>query len=502
MIGLILSIVATIVVGGYVFITWNHNHWKKRNFPGPEPRFFLGNIPSMVTQKRNMTYDVDDLYREFKDRHGIIGFFSMRSPSLMILQPDVAKDVLVKNFKHFSTNQFTDMMDKETDPIFARNPFMLRGDEWKEKRAEITPAFTSTRIKTMYPIIDDVCAIMIKYLERECEKAPVDGIDAKELAAMYTTDVVSNCIFGLDAGSFTGGDATIRKMGKKLMEPNWQIMLYFMAVQMLPFLMKIYKMAFVPKYIEKFFVQIMKNAIAFREKSNVDRFDYLHYLLELKEKKNLNELDMVAHAVTFFLDGFETSSIAMAFTLYELAGHKNAQNKLRKEIQDTIASHGKLTFDIVSEMPYLDQVLNESLRLYPPATTSAKVCTERIQFKVKEGEYRTIEKDDNIAIPIYCFHRDPEFYENPNEFIPERFDQENGGVKAFREKGVFLPFSDGPRICLGQRFAQTQLKAAIVSLIRDFEIDVNPKTKEPIVLDPKQFLAYAEGGLWLNFKKL
>ncbi|GAB0098877.1 Cytochrome P450 [Sergentomyia squamirostris] len=502
MIETVLYIVGGILIAGYVYMTWHFDHWKKRSIPGPAPKFLLGNLPSAVTQKRQITYEIDDLYREFKDRYGMIGYLNIRSPTIMILQPDIARDVLIKNFKSFSDNQFADIIDKDVDPMFGRNPFMLKGNEWKEKRAEITPAFTTNRIKTMYPIVDDVCANMKSYLEREIAKKPVNGFDAKEIAAMFTTDVVSSCIFGVDGGSFTGGDPIIRSMGKKLFDPNWKLIAYFIVIQLFPLLTKLYRMPFVPKDVEKFFVNLMKDAIAFRKKTNVDRFDYLHYLLELKEKKNLNELDMMAHAVTFFLDGFETSSIALSFALYNLASNKNAQDTLRAEIKETLAKHGKLTHDVVVDMPYLDQVFHENLRLNPPATFMGKVCTENCELKVSEGEYRTVKKGDDVIIPLYSYQRDPKYYDQPDEFIPERFNPENGGSKAFRDRGVFIPFGEGPRICLGMKFAQAQVKAALVSLVNNFNISVNSKTQEPIVLDPKQFLAYATGGIWLDFEAI
>uniref|UniRef100_A0A1B0CEM5 Cytochrome n=1 Tax=Lutzomyia longipalpis TaxID=7200 RepID=A0A1B0CEM5_LUTLO len=502
MIQIILYGVGALIIAGYIYITWNYDYWKKRNIPGPSARFFFGNLPNSITQKRSVTYDIDDLYKEFKDRHGIIGYYNMRSPVLMILQPDIAKDVLVKHFKAFAKNEFADMFNKDVDPIFGRNPFMLKGNEWKEKRAEITPAFTVARIKTMYPIVEDVCSNMQKYLEREIDRKPTDGFDAKELAAKFTTDVVSSCIFGLHAGSFTGGDATIRKMGTRIFSPDWKSLLYFFATQFFPFLMKFYKMPIVPKDVEIFFVNLMKDAIALRGKTAINRFDYLHYLIELKEKNNLKELDMVAHAITFFLDGFETSSVVLSFTLYELAKCERVQEKLRREIRNTLEKHGKITHEIVLEMPYLDQVLNESLRLYPPAPFLGKVCTERIELRVKEGECRIIEEGDDVKIPIFSYHRDGEFFEEPEKFHPERFDPEHGGAKAFRDRGVFVPFGDGPRICLGMRFAQTQVKAALVSLVNNFELSVNAKTQEPIILDPKQFFVHALGGLWLDFKKI
>lgn len=95
-----------------------------------------------------------------------------------------------------------------------------------------------------------------------------------------------------------------------------------------------------------------------------------------------------------------------------------------------------------------------------------------------------------------------EYYPEPEKFIPERFNPEHGGVKAFKDKGILLPFGDGPRICLGQRFALMQSKAAIAEIVRKFEISVNDKTQRPLVLDPKEFINVKIGKLWLDFKAL
>lgn len=152
----------------YVFMTWNFEYWKKRKVPGPPPRFLLGNLPSFVTQKEFVAYEVDRLYkwvhqiegvifritqmtlvvywREFKNRFGFIGFLNARSPNVLIINPELVKEILIKNFRSFSDNTFANFADKESDPIFGRNPFMLKGTEWKEKRAEITPAFTVSRV--------------------------------------------------------------------------------------------------------------------------------------------------------------------------------------------------------------------------------------------------------------------------------------------------------------------------------------------------------------------
>ncbi|XP_055710224.1 probable cytochrome P450 28d1 [Phlebotomus papatasi] len=485
----------------YVYMIWHFDYWKKRHVPAPQPRFLLGNLPGAVTQRRHLSYDVDDIYREYKAQHGFVGIINMRQPNIVIIHPDLVKQVLVRNFSSFADNSFADFTDKHADPIIGRNPFILKGDEWREKRGEITPAFTVSRIQTMYPVIDHVCKRMIKYLRHANQQGP-NGFEAKELAAKYNTDVVSSCIFGLDGGSFNGGRAVIREMGKALFTPNWRLIAYIVVAQIFPFLRKIYKIAFVPKHVELFFVDIMKDAVAFRRQTNVERFDYLHYLLELQDKKNLNELDMVAHAITFFLNGFETSSIAISYTLYELAQNKQVQDKLRREIRETTDKHSELSYDVLSKMPYLDQVFNEALRIHPPFAFLCKTCTESTEFRLRVGEYRTVEKDMQVIVPIYSLHHDPEYYTDPNKFIPERFNPEHGGVKAYRDKGVLIPFGDGPRVCLGEKFAMAQVKAAIVSLVKTFEITVNPRTRTHLISDPKQFLTYPIGGIWLDFKTI
>ena len=89
-----------------------------------------------------------------------------------------------------------------------------------------------------------------------------------------------------------------------------------------------------------------------------------------------------------------------------------------------------------------------------------------------------------------------------SKFIPERFNPEHGGLKAYKDKGVYLSFGDGPRICLGMRFALMQSKAAIAHLVKNFEITVNEKTQLPLMIDPKEFFNVKLGGVWLDFKRI
>uniref|UniRef100_A0A1L8E4E5 Putative cytochrome n=1 Tax=Nyssomyia neivai TaxID=330878 RepID=A0A1L8E4E5_9DIPT len=494
----IFYIVCSIVTGIYFFLKWNYNHWEKRGIPSPEPGLLVGNFPGAVTQKNHIIYEMQKIYEEYKERYSFIGIYNMRTPQLMVTDAAIAKDILINKFKNFHDNEFADMTDKERDPVFGRNPFLLKGEEWKQKRAEITPAFTQLRIKATYPVMEDVYGRMKKYILKENSQA----IEARELAAKFTTDVVSSCIFGIDAGSFVDEKPEIREMGRRLTEFTPKIIFYFLLVQLIPSIRNVAKLSFSDKISEKFFINIMRDAIDLRQKSKNDRADYLHYLLELREKKNLTDVDLVGHAITFFVDGFETSSIVLSFALYELAKYPETQKKLRQEIRDVIQKHGDISFEVIHEMPYLEMVVSETLRLHPPGPFVSKRCTETCELQMAENQMKTIEKGTPVVIPIYNIHRDARYFEDPEKFIPERFAPERGGTKVYRENGSYLPFGDGPRICLGMRFAQAQLRAAIVSIVKDFELTVDSKTSENLLLNPSQLLPSVLGGVWLQFKEI
>lgn len=495
---LTISLIVSAVSAIYLYLTWNYNYWKKLNVPGPSPLPGLGNFPSFLLRKRPVSDEMDEIYREYKQKYNFVGVFNNRSPRIMITSSEVAKDVQSKNFKNFHDNEFGGMTNKEIDPLFARNPFLLTGEEWKVKRAEITPAFTASRIKALFPLVEDVCSRMTKYVKEN--RGTVQ--DAKELSAKFTADVVSSCIFACDAQSFTSEKPEIREQGRKLMEQSFSSFLIIIFITNFPTLAKLFQIGIVSKSMEKFFTDLMKKAILHREASEINRVDYLDFLMSLRNKKEISELDMAAHGVTFFLDGFETSSVAISFMLYEIAKNPEVQKRLRQELLKVTTDEGTVSYDSLFELSYLEQVVNESLRLWPPVAFISKRCTEPMELPLTDSRNVTIGKDVCAIINIWSMHRDPENYDDPLTFNPDRFSPETGGTGPYREKGCFIPFGDGPRQCLGMRFARMQVYRCLYELVRHFKITVNPKTKEPLKLDPKQFLIMPLGGIWLDFEPI
>lgn len=157
-----------------------------------------------------------------------------------------------------------------------------------------------------------------KYITDQLNKATKEPFDAREISEKYTTDVVSSCIFDADAESFTKDKPEIREMGRKLMAPTGWLTFWFMLYAIVPSFQNIFKVKIIPKDVEDFFINIMNQAVKYRIEKKVTREDYLAHLIALKNKKEVSDIDIAAHGVTFFIDGFETSSIAIAHTFYEV----------------------------------------------------------------------------------------------------------------------------------------------------------------------------------------
>lgn len=278
----------------------------------------------------------------------------------------------------------------------------------------------------------------------------------------------------------------------------------FILMAGLPSIIKYFwRIPYFSKNVRDFFVEMTKNAIEYREANRIERIDFLQYFMDLKKKRNECNEEIVSNEAMMFFNAVDTTSLVIANTLHSLAENERVQNKLREEIRETIKEIGEIDFDILMDkMPYLDQVFNEAVRLHPPIPITSRHCIESIDMSIGDNRIVQIEKGTVIIIPIWSVHHNPEFYPDPKIFHPERFDITNGGVKQFTDRGIFIPFGAGPRICLGMRLASVQIKEALVELVKNFKISVNKKTITTFKLDKNKIFYEPKDGVWLNFTPL
>ncbi|XP_017068045.2 LOW QUALITY PROTEIN: probable cytochrome P450 28a5 [Drosophila eugracilis] len=489
----------------YAVFIWNYDHWKKRGVPGPKPKIFCGNYPSMFTMKRHAVYDLDEIYRKYKNKYDAVGIYSARSPQLLVVNPELARRVFVSNFKNFHDNDFSKNFDEKTDFIFANNPFTLTGEKWKSRRADVTPGLTMGRIKTVYPVTNKVCHKLSEWVEKQIRLGSTDGINAKNMSLAFTSEMVTDCVLGLKAESFSDKPTPIMQNIKDLFNQPWTFVLFFILTTTFPSLSHLIKLRFVPLHVERFFVDLMGSAVEARRAQlasgkQFERSDFLDYILQLGEKRNLDNRQLLAYSMTFLLDGFETTAAVLAHMLLNLGRNPKAQETLRQELRAHL-KNGIINFDNLNDLPYLDACLQETIRLFPPGFMSNKLCTESLEIPNKDGPNFIVEKGTTVVVPHYSFMLDEDFFPDPQSFQPERF-MEPDAAKTFRERGVFMGFGDGPRVCIGMRFATTQIKAAAVELISKFNVKINPKTRKDNDYDPGLIITSLRGGIWLDLEKL
>lgn len=245
-------------------------------------------------------------------------------------------------------------------------------------------------------------------------------LELKEFCALYTTDVIATVAFGVEANSFNQPNGDFRRNGREIFHFNTLRAIHFVVVFFLPHLVPYFGIKVVPDEQTKFLRKTFNYVMEERERSGKSRNDLIDILIEYRNAtKNENPKNggvifdgdlMLAQAAIFFTAGFESSSANMSFVLYELARKPQVQQKLRKEIQEALVENsGKVTQKLIDNLEYMQMVINETIRLYPPLPFLDRECT------IEKGQYYSFEPEHNfkmphgmpVYIPVYALHRDP-----------------------------------------------------------------------------------------------
>lgn len=224
----------------------------------------------------------------------------------------------------------------------------------------------------------------------------------------------------------------------------------------------------------------------------------------------LSDTDICAQLFTFLLAGYETTSLALSYTLYLLAKHPDIQQRARAELD--ALGEGPIAYEDLSKLPYTEACFLEAMRMYPPVSALlalARVPTGQaadIVLPAKdggsggEGEGGTvfhIPAGSRVGLSIYTIHHDPKHFPEPEVFRPERF-LAGSAEAAARHPGAYFPFGLGPRKCVGYRFAQEEGVLCLARLLRRFELRLDPQRHSgPLDLRTSVTIV-PQGGIWLQ----
>uniref|UniRef100_A0A182Q6F8 Cytochrome P450 n=1 Tax=Anopheles farauti TaxID=69004 RepID=A0A182Q6F8_9DIPT len=482
----------------YCFYRQRFSFWARLNVPFPVPTFPAGNIADVLKASVHFAQALDKLYERLKGEGDYGGLYFFHDPVLFVLTPQFARTVLVKDF-----NSFVDRgvySNEKIDPL-SGNLFFLEGNRWRKLRFKLAPTFTSGKLKAMFHTIVDVGSRLDQHLAVRC--ARVQRIDVKELLGRFLTDVIGSCAFGIECDSIENPHSQFRLMGRRMIKfPKWKTLKLFVAM-MFRKQAQALGVRFTNKDTSDFFLNVVRDTIAYRQRHGVRRDDFMQLLIDMmkgnpdaRAGESLTFEEIAAQAFVFFFAGFETSATTLTIALHLLAKHPKIQRKARRSIRSVLAKHdNQLTYDAVMELEYVEWIIQETLRLYPPVPTLYRETAQ--PYQLPNGSI--LPKGIRVIIPTLSFHHDAALFPDPCAFKPERFEEKS----VWKNNPSYLPFGDGPRMCIGMRFGQLQARLGLAMLLKSYNFTIDELDADrPLPIDPINVLLGPKGSVWLNVERI
>ncbi|XP_037041977.1 cytochrome P450 4C1-like [Bradysia coprophila] len=442
--------------------------------PGPKA------YPLIGTTYEFFGVDRKDLFKVFKD---VVKIDPYIARSWMGLIPEVT--LMKAEYAEAVINS-----RKNLDKPFSYNYIKLwlgeglltsTGDKWHKHRKIITPTFHFSILESFCEVFAEKSKILVERLSHHADTdAPINIHTFVTRAAL---DIISESAMGIEIDCQT-------QHQNEYVDAVYEISELIMHRILRPYLAPdiIYRNTTSGKKFKKcldilhnFTKDVILNRKAAREENKrkgvapKKRQAFLDLLLDANENQNLLTDDDIREEVdTFMFEGHDTTAAGISWTLYVLGLHPDIQQAVFDELDHIFkGSDRPATLDDLSEMKYLERVIKETLRLYPSVPFVGRILSEDVQL-----DQYTLPKGTMVTIAIYFLHRDPRFFPDPEKFDPDRFLPEN---TVSRHPYAYLPFSAGPRNCVGQKFAMFEEKSVLSSIIRNYKI-ISVETTDEIDL--------------------
>ncbi|CAK8533232.1 unnamed protein product [Lathyrus sativus] len=442
----------------------------------PKPRFLSGNlkdISSFVSEAtsqdmKSINHDVVGRllphYVAWSKQYGKRFFYwNGIEPRLCLIETELIKEFLSK-YNTISGKSWQQQQGSKN--FIGKGLLMANGDDWYHQRHLVSPAFMGEKLKSYGVHMMECTKEMLESLQNatlECDKKE---IEIGEYLTKLTADIISRTEFG-----------TNYKEGKQIFHLLTQLQalcaqatrnLWFPGSRFFPSTynreIKSLKME-----VERLLMEIIQSKKDCVEmgRSNSHENDLLGMLLDEYQKSgNLNLQLVMDECKTFFFAGHETTALLLTWTAMLLASNPTWQEKVRSEVKE-IFNQGMPSVDQLSKLNVMHMVINESMRLYPPATLLPRMVFQDIVL----GDL-FIPKGLSVWIPVLAIHHSEELWgKDANEFNPQRF-----ASKSFMP-GRFLPFASGPRNCVGQSFAMMEAKIILAMLVSRFSFTISENYK-------------------------
>ncbi|KAK9511839.1 hypothetical protein O3M35_000422 [Rhynocoris fuscipes] len=492
----LLAAAASLLFYCYMKLKSSLHYWQDRGIKCLKPLPVIGNLLPVMKFQKSLGEIYKEAYHKYPNER-VVGVYEFFSPVLVIRDPQLIEKIFVKDFQHFTDR--TQIV--EDTGLFATGLFQMKGSPWRSIRHKISPIFTSGKLKSIFNGMLDCTDEMMKLIE----KKNVDKESGlREALGVYTMDVIANTVFGIQIGDKKAKDE-FSKNNSEIFNTTPSRFIEFLALLYSPKVASLIGVSFIPKKVEHYFRMLIRTTIDQREKGGFNRNDYTQMLLKLKqqgsievqskdaddeyldlngaaptENVEISEDLLAGQAFQFLSAGFDPLLNSTIYILYDLSINPEIQDRCREHIKSVLEKHKGYTYESLKDMTYLEQCIQETLRFHAITPFLFRECSKK--YKLPE-ENLEIYKGQKVVIPLNAIHMDPKHYDKPEVYNPERLPP-----NSLKSNYIYMPFGDGPRICIGLRYALVVMKLAAAKLLANYKFTLSPKTKVPFEINKQSIL--------------
>lgn len=364
---------------------------------------------------------------------------------IFVNDPHIAEHILKDNIANYPKDNFYNMIEH----VIGKNILTTNDlDYWNEHRKLMAGLFHHQSIQNMFDDINQTAQNYINVIQAQ------KRINMNQFCTSMTLEVITKLMFGSNIGQ-----GQIEQLAHHID--------YF--TNLLVNQRKLWALPFIPKLSSKFNRRQKEfNSTLMNIMSNCQGLDTDNFITRMQQHLNqqnhalFSSKELISEAALILFAGHETTATALMWTLITLSKFPSIRQQIREEINQ-VCHDGLVTMEHLMKMPLLDHLIKEVLRLYPPFPAVPRVC-----LQTDEVMGYTIPAKATVILNIAGIHRNPDYWSEPHSFDPERF------VEKLPHKFSFLPFLNGPRICIGLNLAMLELKAMLVNLLQNFDLDLLP----------------------------
>ena len=402
-----------------------------------------------------MQHDPLKFLRETRQYGDVVRMRFVFSDAYLIYHPDSIKHVLQENNRNYNKDIFTYKMFR---PFLGQGLLINDGESWLHQRRLMQPAFHRKRITAYSTVMTDNTTKLIEHWQIYVQQN--SSLDIAEEMMSLTLQIVGKTLFSLDLSdkSNTIGEAVttlLKLLGNYVYAPFPPISIPTARNR---------RLLAANRTLE----QVIYRIIAERRAQNVDTGDLLSMLLLARDEETgqgMNDRQIRDELMTMLLAGHETTANTLAWTWYLLSQHPEVEQRLYTEVDEVLG--GALpTVEHLSELKYTNMVLEEALRLYPPASIFGRKAIADDEL----GGY-PIPANSMILVSPYAVQHHPDYWPDPERFDPERFTPEH---TAERPHYAYFPFSSGPRMCIGSSFAMMEAQLILATIVQRYRLRLVP----------------------------